>query len=195
MKKIASFLILCLLILFAMTQFSYARPDLPVDEMDTGIPDDGPFAMGPPMMPCNPGSMKEMPGFRDSHWMRFQDLHLDEKQEAAIREVGNIAVKEFIKKRADELIAEIELRELLEMGHVDLKAVESKLKQLEAIKTELLLIHFRLIERMKAKLTSEQSGKLKKLRSIHHPRMRQPWRGDMMNDETKPQPSTRERGK
>jgi len=138
--------------------------------------------------------MKGMPELKHPHWMHFQSLNLDKKQEEALREIENSVAKELIRKGADGRIAEIELQELLEKDTVDLKAVETKLKQIATIKTETQLIVIKSIEKMKAKLTPEQREMSRKIRPMD-PRMRPPMRGEMMRDETKiPPPSAKERG-
>ena len=93
---------------------------------------------------------------------KHPDLNLDEKQKEAIREIENSAVKELIRKKADEQIAEIELRDFLDEDTVDLKAVEAKLKQIGIIKTESRLIIIKSVEKMKEKLTLTQRAMLKK---------------------------------
>ena len=150
--------------------------------------------MIPPMMPCDMGHMKGMPGLQHPPGLPFQSINLDDKQKEAWKEIENSVAKELIRKKADEQIAEIELRELLEKDTVDLKAVETKLKQIATIKTETQLIVIKSIEKMKVKLTPEQREMSRKIRPMH-PRMRPPMRGEMMRDETKiPPPSAKERG-
>ncbi len=67
----------------------------------------------------------------------------------------------MIKKKADEHIAEIELRDLLDLDNVDMKAVETKLKQIASLKTETQLSMIKALEEVKSKLTLEQRKKLK----------------------------------
>ena len=89
------------------------------------------------------------------------------------------------------LVYYIELRELLEKNTVDLNADGMKLKQIAAIKTESQLIFIKSMEKMKAKLTTEQREILKKIRPMDH-RMRPPMRGKMMRDETQMSPPSAE---
>lgn len=195
MKRVSSCLILSFLILFISSQLSYAEPKGSVNKMEEGFQDECFSPMMPSMAPCDMGQMKGMPELNHSPWMHFQILNLDEKQKEALREIENYVTKELIRKRADEQIAEIELRELLEENTVvDLDAVETKLEQIAAIKTETQFIVIKSMEKMKAKLTPEQREMLKKIRPMD-PRMRPPMRGEMMRDETKiPLPSAKERG-
>ena len=192
MKRVSSCLILSLLLLFIASQLSYAESKDPVYKMEKWFQDK---CFSPMMLPpCNMGQMKGMPELKHPHWMHFQSLNLDEKQKEAFKEIENSFTKELIRKRADEQIAEIELRELLEKDTVDLKAVETKLKQIATIKTETQLIVIKSIEKMKAKLTPKQREMSRKIRPMD-PRMRPPMRGEMMRDETKiPPPSAKERG-
>jgi Spy/CpxP family protein refolding chaperone len=144
--------------------------------------------------PCNMGHMKGMPGLQHPPGLPFQSINLDDKQKEAWKEIENSFTKELIRKRADEQIAEVELRELLKKDTVDLNAVETKLKQIATIKIETQLIFIKSIEKMKTKLTPEQREILKKIRSMDL-RMGPPMKGEMMRDMTKmPPPSVKERG-
>ena len=192
MKKVSSCLILSFFILFIVSQLSYSESKDPVYKMEKWFLDECPFTMMPP--PCDMGHMKGMPGLQYPPGLPFQSLNLDDKQKEAWKEIENSFTKELIRKRADEQIAEVELRELLEKDTVDLKTVETKLKQIATIKTETQLIVIKSIEKMKAKLTPEQREMSRKIRPMD-PRMRPPMRGEMMRDETKiPPPSAKERG-
>ena len=193
MKKISSCFVLSFLLLFVAAQLSYAEPVPPVDKMEKGFQDEGSFPMMPPM-PCPMEHMRGMPGFRHPFWMHMEGLKLDEKQKEALREIENNVSKELIRKRADEQIAGIELKEFLDKETIDLKAVETKLKQIAVIKTEMQLIVIKSMENVKAKLTAEQREMLKKMRPMEH-RMRPHLKEKMMRDESKmPQPSSEERG-
>jgi len=193
MKRILSCFVLSFLLLFIATQLSYAEPVSPMDKAEKGFQEDGPFPMMPPR-PCEMEQMRGMPGFRHPFWMHMKGLKLDEKQKEALREIENNVSKELIRKRADEQIAGIELKELLDKETIDLKAVETKLKQIAVIKTEMQLIVIKSMENVKAKLTAEQREMLKKMRPMED-RMRPPLKGKMMRDESKmPQPSSEERG-
>jgi Spy/CpxP family protein refolding chaperone len=191
MKRVSSCLILSFLILFISSQLSYAEPKGPVNKMETGFQEECPSSMMPPPMPYCMEQMRGMAELNHSPWMHLQSLNLDEKQKEALREIENSVAKELIRKGADEQIAEIELRELLDKNTVDLNAVETKLKQIATIKTESQLIFIKSMEKMKAKLTTEQREILKKIRPMDH-RMRPPMRGKMMRDETQMSPPSAE---
>lgn len=191
MKKISSCFVLSFLVLFIASQFSYAEPMPSMDKVEKGFQKEGPFPMMPPMMPCGIWQSKGMPELMNPHWLHLQSLKLSEKQKEALKEIENTAAKDLIRKSADEQIAEIELRELLDKDSVDLKAVETKLKEIAAIRTETQLIIIKSMENMKAKLTPEQREILKKVRLMDPP-MRPPLKEEMTRDETKMPPPSAE---
>jgi Spy/CpxP family protein refolding chaperone len=191
MKKISSCFVLSILILLIASQFSYAETMFPMDKVEKGFQKEGHFPMMPPMMPCDIGQSNGMPGLINPHLLHFQSLRLNEKQKEALKEIENTATKDFIRKIADEQIAEVELRELLDKDFVDLKSVETKLKEIAAVKTETQLIMIKSVENMKAKLTPEQREILKKERLMGPP-MRPPFRGEMTRDEAKMPPPSAE---
>ena len=90
-------------------------------------------------------------------------LNLDEQQKASIGEIRSRMMKETIRRTADMRIAQIELKDLLSQDPVDMKAVEAKVKQLEAMRTEMQLSHIKAMEECKAKLTPEQRKKLREM--------------------------------
>lgn len=94
-------------------------------------------------------------------WGRLMGLDLDQKQKAAVGEIRSRTMKEMVRKRADQRIAQIELKDLLERDPVDMKAVESKLKQIEASRTEKHLSLIRAREEIKGTLRPEQREKMK----------------------------------
>lgn len=192
MKRMSSCLVLSILILFAY-QLSYAETVPFMDKAEKGFQEQRPFPMMPPM-PCPMEKMREMPGFGHPLLMDMDKLKLDEKQKDALKEIENNTSKELIRKRAEEQIAEIELREFLDRETVDLKAVETKIKQIAGIKTEIQLIVIKSMENMKAKLTSEQIKTLKKLRMTEH-QMRPPLMAKIMRNKMKVPPANdREKG-
>ncbi|MFH0788140.1 MAG: hypothetical protein V2B13_11085 [Pseudomonadota bacterium] len=121
----------------------------------------------------HPGMMPDFPGMRwdgrrpesmmaEEHllWRPLEELGLDEKQKKELREIKGRLIKEMIRKRADEQIAGIELKEILDKDPVDMKSVETKLKRIETIRTEMHLAPIRATEEIKTKLTSDQRKKL-----------------------------------
>jgi len=93
----------------------------------------------------------------------IKDLNLDDQQKVFMGEIKSRMMKETIRRKADMHIAQIELKELLMQDTVDMTAVEAKVKQLEAMKTEMQLSHIKAMEECKAKLTPEQRKKLKEM--------------------------------
>lgn len=195
MKRMLRFFILNILFLFVALPFSYAKPAPVMDNAENVFQEEGPSPMmSPSHCPMEP--MKGMPDFRPPSLMHMEFLKLSEKQKEAIKEIENSVAKELIRKKADEQIAGIELRELLDKETVDLKAVGTKLKQIGDIKTDAQLIVFKSMEDMKAKLTAEQRAMLKKMRPMEHRMkpMRMQKDNVMRNDEILPPPSMEEKG-
>ncbi len=90
-------------------------------------------------------------------------LGLDDKQSAEVKAVLLKLQKEMIQKRADVQLAELELREVLANDPVDMKAAETKVKQIASLKTDAAMMHIQGIEDVKAKLTPEQKKKLSEM--------------------------------
>ena len=113
----------------------------------------------------------------DEHpmWRYLMGLGLDDKQKAEVKEIKSMVMKEMIKKRADEHIAHIELKDLLDKDPVDMKAIEAKLKQIERVKTEMHLSLIKAREEVKSKLMPEQRKKFKETLEID------PMMGGMMH--------------
>jgi Spy/CpxP family protein refolding chaperone len=203
MKRILGWSVLFFLLLFIAVPLAYPEPKASAVNAETEFQQDS-HSFGPPeamsgnmepMMPCNVAPMRGMPHQGHHDFMNFKKLNLNEKQEDALKEIENDTAKDLIRKKADEQIAQIELEELLEKDTVDLKAVEKKLKQIEALKTEFQLTVIKSTQKLKAILTPQQLKIFKKMRPEGHPWMRPPGMGGMMHDKTKmPPPSERERG-
>lgn len=114
----------------------------------------------PPMRGMQHQDMGMM-GEEHPMWRHLMILDLNEKQKSEVKEIRHKVMKEMIRKRADEKVAFIELRELLDKDPVDVKAVETKLKQIETLKTEMRLSLIRTTEEIKTKLTPMQRKKFK----------------------------------
>jgi Spy/CpxP family protein refolding chaperone len=97
---------------------------------------------------------------------------LDHERELKLsaQQVQNLAAiraefqKQALKKRAELQVAELELDELRAKTPVDLGAVEAKIKQSDALKTELRIDSIKAVEAARAKLSPEQRTKLEALR-------------------------------
>jgi len=94
-------------------------------------------------------------------------LDLDEKQQTATHQIIDRTAKDLIKKRSDLLIAKIELEDIFHKDPLDMNAAESKLKQIEAIKTDMFLTHLKAFEEIKSTLTPEQKKKLTEMMKEH----------------------------
>jgi Spy/CpxP family protein refolding chaperone len=87
-------------------------------------------------------------------------LNLDDRQKKMLDEIKSRIMKETIRKMADIRIAQIELRDLIKQDPLDMKAVEAKIKQIAAMKSDLGISHIRAFEEIKKILTPEQRKKL-----------------------------------
>jgi Spy/CpxP family protein refolding chaperone len=87
-------------------------------------------------------------------------LELDEKQASALKAVHLKMKKESIQRKAELQIAELELMELRSSDPVDLMAAEAKIRQIEALRSDLRISHLRTHEGVKGMLTPEQKIKL-----------------------------------
>ncbi len=96
-------------------------------------------------------------------WQHLMGLGLDEKQKEALKALRSKMMKDMTKKRADQQIAGIELKDLLDKDPVDIKAVEAAVKKSESLRTEMFLAHIRAHEEMKSILTPEQRKRLKEM--------------------------------
>ncbi len=130
--------------------------------------------MGPENPPCHMGTMSRMDRMEHMmpdnmmearhHIMRMlKALGLDEKQKESIHTLINKTMKDMIKKRSDLLIAEMDLEDALHKDMVDMSAAESKLKQIEAMRTDMFMTHLKAFQEVKSMLTPEQRSKLKEM--------------------------------
>ncbi|MFN3476441.1 MAG: Spy/CpxP family protein refolding chaperone, partial [Candidatus Methylomirabilales bacterium] len=92
-----------------------------------------------------------------------EELNLSAEQVKALETLRSEFQKEAVKKHADLEVAEIELRGLEQQEPVDLGAIEAKVRQIEALKTELRLSRIRTIAKGKEVLQPEQRKKLEEL--------------------------------
>jgi Spy/CpxP family protein refolding chaperone len=73
----------------------------------------------------------------------------------------------MIKKRADLLIAEMELGDVVHKEPVDMAAAEAKIKYIESLRSAIFLAHIRAFQEIKSILTPEQNIKLKGMITRH----------------------------
>lgn len=98
-------------------------------------------------------------GCNGSPMEMLKDLGLDEKQKEAVQTIHFRTKKEMVRNRAEVQVAEIELKEILSKDPVDLKAAEAAVKKIEAVKSEMRMLHIKAMEEIKANLTPEQKKK------------------------------------
>ena len=103
--------------------------------------------MGSGMM--SSGMMKKCRGMMESRKKESGDiqalidsrdkLELTDEQVTALKSIESSLKKKAIRQKADLQVAEIELGEILNEAGVKISSVESKLKQIEALRTEIRL--------------------------------------------------------
>jgi len=113
---------------------------------------------------CDKGAGKGM-GMAGGHPMfeKLKSLGLDEKQMGEVKAIHFKTMKEAIKKKADMHMASIELKEILSQDPVDLKAAEAKIRQIEAVRGDMKIMHIKAREEVKSKLTPEQRKKFESM--------------------------------
>ena len=161
MKRVrVAFLLVFLLVIFSAGS-SYAQMCGCMGKMGEEMHGDMP--MRGEMRHHGMEGMGGMMGEDHPMWKHLVGLGLDEKQREAVKSIKSKEMKDMIKKRADKQIAKVELKEILGKDPVDMKAVEAKVKQIEAIGTDMRLSHIRTMEEVKALLTPEQKKKMKEM--------------------------------
>lgn len=160
MKKIFAILFLGIIFAVFAAHYFYAEACSPGNKMERGVQEEG-MPMMEQMSHHGMGMMERMHESGHHMWRHLMSLGLDEKQREEITDIKRRVEKEMIKKRADEHNARIELEDLLDNDPVDMKAVESKLKQIETVKTERNLSFLKAREEIKSKLTPAQRKEFK----------------------------------
>ena len=161
MKRVKIALLLVFLLVLFGAGSSYAQMCGCMDRMGEGMQHG--MHMGGEMKHHGMEGMGGMMGEDHPMWKHLVGLGLDEKQREAVKSIKSKEMKDMIKKRADKQIAKVELKEILGKDPVDMKAVEAKVKQIEAIGTDMRLSHIRTMEEVKALLTPEQKKKMKEM--------------------------------
>ena len=90
-------------------------------------------------------------------------LDLTEQQRDRVREIQDQLHKTLIRKRAEEQVSALELKQLLDRDPINLKEVESQLLQMAALKVEMQLAPVKAFEMVKQELTPEQRKKWRAL--------------------------------
>jgi Spy/CpxP family protein refolding chaperone len=179
MKRISISLFLGFLLMIFASHDSYAETRSPIRNIGSGFQEED-MPMTLPMRHSAMEMMGVVPEAKHPMWRYLMDLGLDEKQKTELKEIKRRVMKEMIKKRANELVAHIELRDLLDKDPVDMKATEAKLKQIETIKTEMHLSLIRAREEVKSKLTPEQRKKFREMLEME-PDIGPPMMGGMIH--------------
>ena len=164
MKRVKVALLLVFLLVIVSAGSSYAQMCGCMDRMGEGMQHG--MHMGGEMKHHGMeerGGMMGMKGEDHPMWQHLKGLGLDEKQKEAVRAIKSRAMKEMIKRRADKQIAKLELKDILGKDPVDMRAVEAKLKEIEAIETDMHLSHIKSMEEVKALLTPDQKKKMKEM--------------------------------
>ena len=156
-------------ILLLVLVFCFSGASAQPMDQGSGMQDDPPGQMN---MKCDGmmhdgmmhGDMME----RQHHMkMMLTRLGLDEKQKAEVDRIMTAHMKDVIKKKADLDIANIDLKSIISKDPMDMKAAESKLKEIEAIKTAIFLAHLNVHQEIKSVLTPEQQTKMKNMMEMH----------------------------
>ena len=96
--------------------------------------------------------------------LRHRDeLGLSPDQVQSLERLRTDFQREAIRRDADLRIAEMELATLLDADPVDLAKAETKLREIERLRTDLRLARIRTLEQGKAQLSPEQRAKLRTL--------------------------------
>jgi len=106
-------------------------------------------------------------------------LDLDDNQAKEVKAILFKLSKEMIRKKADIQVAKIELREILDNEDVNIKAAETKVKQIASLKADAAMMRIQGTEDIKARLTPEQKKKFSKMiemrRMWHAKKQRMSW--------------------
>lgn len=169
---IVSFLMLFLVYGANYAHAQSAEPAEVVVAQDSRMDDDGPRMMQGEhrsigMRDDHMGMSRDMMETRHHIMEWIMELGLDQKQVESIHEIVDSTTKEMIKKRADLLIAWIDLEDILHREPLDLNAAESQMKKIEAMKTDMFMTHLKSMEEIKSQLTPEQRSKLKEMFQMH----------------------------
>jgi Spy/CpxP family protein refolding chaperone len=140
-----------------------------VAEMSGTMPDDPPPpGMHPMGMMAHMSMMPDnMMMARHHVMMMLMSLGLDQKQQEAVSRIISSSTKEMIKKRADLLVAMMDLEDIVHKDPLDMAAAEAKLKHMESMRTAMFLAHLSAVQQIKSVLTPEQIVKLNAMMTGH----------------------------
>lgn len=105
-----------------------------------------------------------MPGYGGGPYGRapfdiemFQDyLQLSDEQVGKMRKIRQDYRKEMIKRRANLRVAEIELWDIIDTKDLDLGKAEKKVKEIQAMETDLMMYRIKALQETRGFLTEEQ---------------------------------------
>jgi Spy/CpxP family protein refolding chaperone len=103
-----------------------------------------------------------------------EKLDLTDEQVEKFSKIRSDYLKESIKKRAEIKVAGVELFELFDQKKIDQAQIEKKLRQIEALKTDIALFRIKMLFKTQAFLNEDQFEKLKTMtkRMIGHRMMK-----------------------
>lgn len=91
-----------------------------------------------------------------------KDLELTDKQVETLKSIKMDFLKNKFKREADLQIAKLELKDLMDEDKATLKEIESKMRNVEKLKTDMKLSHLQTFRKAKEVLTEEQKEKMEK---------------------------------
>lgn len=109
---------------------------------------------------CNMGMMEDMMGMCIEH---AEKMGISDEQINKMKPVHNEMQKKQARFKADAKIAEIELKEIMEVKDFDLAKANSAAKKIAEIKTDHHLEMLKAMQEMRAILTDDQFLKMKKM--------------------------------
>lgn len=101
-------------------------------------------------------------GFFDVDTMK-QYLGLDDAQAEKLKDLRNRYRKDMIGMRAKQQVAQIELWEMLDTKDLNLSKVEKKVKEVEGIRTEIMMYRVKALQETKGFLSAEQYENFRKM--------------------------------
>lgn len=96
--------------------------------------------------------------------MILQKLDLSKEQSESIQKIFYQNKRETVEKKAKLELLQIDLEEILAKDGPDLKKAEVKIREIEKIKSDIIIAKLYQFEKIKAVLTPEQKEKLKQIK-------------------------------
>ncbi|MGE0883413.1 MAG: Spy/CpxP family protein refolding chaperone [Blastocatellales bacterium] len=144
-------LVFAILLLGSVSAFAQHKP--------SGEPPKQEVQLGRGMSLIAPGLMQV--GMETNFFLRLADqLQLADKQRAALEEVAYEYQKYSVQRLADRDVADAELQRLLTRDNIDLDAVRAKVREAEAITTDVKLRMIEAVLKAVTTLTHEQHLKV-----------------------------------